>query len=107
MQLTKEERTAIDNLTRSAKEARKLEHGDLIDWYRQELQRIDQRANRSSQQVRETLKWSLPFLRDVIAGRVEPVRPPPAPARSSRLMDVVGVEPKRPTLSLGNGHVAA
>jgi hypothetical protein len=92
VQLTVDERRAFEGLTESERAARRLEGADLIDWYRQELKRIEDRANRSDREVQRTLAWSLPFLRDVIAGRIAPVRPPPTVARGSRLADVLGVE---------------
>lgn len=73
---------------------------EYIDWYREELRRIETLAFRSSPAVRATLEWSLPFFRGVIAGEIEPVLPPPPKPRMTRVMHHFKPEPTRPKLKL-------
>jgi len=95
---------------RDAKDLIKLFEEDPIQWYREEVQRVERRANWANPEVRFTAHNTLRFLRDVIAGREAPVMPPPPTPRSSRLMDVMAAEAKneakneanfRGTLTLG------
>jgi hypothetical protein len=73
---------------------------EYIDWYRNELRRIETLAFRSSPAVRATLEWSLPFFRGVIAGEIEPVLPPPPKPRMTRMMHHFEREPTRPKLRI-------
>ena len=46
------------------------------EWYGHTADHVERTANRASAEVRNTLSWSLPFLRRVQRGEEEPVLPP-------------------------------
>jgi hypothetical protein len=68
------------------------------DWYGEELARVERLANRQSAEVRATLEWSLPLLRGLAKGEIEPVLPPPPTPRGTRFLDWIKPAPKRPVL---------
>lgn len=77
----------LSNQNRAMREANmqmRWEIESLIEWYRSELDRVERLADRQSPAVRETLSWSLPWLRGVVAGTIQPVWPRPESSRSDR-----------------------
>jgi len=80
-------------------------------WYAEQIALINQRAKIHNPEVQQTLKWSLPWLRKVVAGKEKPVYPPALKKNTDRLKDLIpevnavvmsptGSSWKRPNLAL-------
>lgn len=83
------------------------------EWYGIQADHVERTANRASAEVRNTLSWSLPFLRRVQHGEEDPVLPPKnvrvrIPQARRPGLEVAGaiLPPTRKRLSLRPGRKA-